>query len=227
MPELLKKAGVYTHLATDHFHYFEDGGATYHNRFSTWEFFRGQEGDSWRRAGGAESAGRGRAAAHSRGRAGLDQPGVHEERVGHAPGTDVCRGAGFYPAEQGFGPLVFADWRPSIRTSPYFFRSKYKDLYAEHYDAYKAKGGRPFDWPPYRKVEETPDEVEHCRYEYAALLSMCDAHLGKVLAMMDELDMWNDTMLIVCTDHGFMLGEHDCWAKGWQPYYNENAHVPL
>src|ERR1051325_9714432 len=47
MPEILKNAGVYTHLATDHFHYFEDGGATYHNRYSTWEFFRGQEGDQW------------------------------------------------------------------------------------------------------------------------------------------------------------------------------------
>jgi hypothetical protein len=47
MPEMLKKAGIYTHLVTDHLHYFEDGGATYHNRFSTWEYFRGQEGDPW------------------------------------------------------------------------------------------------------------------------------------------------------------------------------------
>jgi arylsulfatase A-like enzyme len=44
---------------------------------------------------------------------------------------------------------------------------------------------------------------------------------------MDELDLWKDTMLIVCTDHGYMLGEHDCWAKSWMPYYNENANVPL
>src|ERR1035437_5600686 len=56
---------------------------------------------------------------------------------------------------------------------------------------------------------------------------MCDAHLGQVMAVMDELDLWKDTMLIVCTDHGFILGEHDSWAKGWLPYYNENAHVPL
>ena len=47
MPEMLKKAGVYTHLVTDHYHYWEDGGATYHNRYSTWELFRGQEGDPW------------------------------------------------------------------------------------------------------------------------------------------------------------------------------------
>ena len=30
MPQILKEHGVYTHLATDHQHYFEDGGATYH-----------------------------------------------------------------------------------------------------------------------------------------------------------------------------------------------------
>ena len=41
-PELLKAKGVHSHLVTDHYHYFEYGGATYHNRYSTFEFFRGQ-----------------------------------------------------------------------------------------------------------------------------------------------------------------------------------------
>src|SRR5688500_7442970 len=48
MPELLRRNGVYTHLATDHQHYFEDGGGTYHNRYNTWEYTRGQEGDLWK-----------------------------------------------------------------------------------------------------------------------------------------------------------------------------------
>ena len=47
MPELLKKNGVYTHLISDHQHYWEDGGATYHTRYSSWECVRGQEGDNW------------------------------------------------------------------------------------------------------------------------------------------------------------------------------------
>lgn len=38
MPELLKEADVYTHLASDHNHYWEDGGATYHSRYSSYEF---------------------------------------------------------------------------------------------------------------------------------------------------------------------------------------------
>ena len=31
-PETMRLNGVYTHLVTDHNHYFEDGGSTYHNR---------------------------------------------------------------------------------------------------------------------------------------------------------------------------------------------------
>ena len=48
MPQLLDNAGVYTHLSTDHYHYFEDGGMTYHNRYTSWDFERGQEGDPWK-----------------------------------------------------------------------------------------------------------------------------------------------------------------------------------
>ena len=48
MPEILKDNGVYTHLITDHQHYWEDGGATYHNRYNSYEFVRGQEGDLWK-----------------------------------------------------------------------------------------------------------------------------------------------------------------------------------
>ena len=48
MPEILKENGVYTHLVSDHYHYWEDGGATYHTRYNTWEGVRGQEGDPWK-----------------------------------------------------------------------------------------------------------------------------------------------------------------------------------
>ena len=44
----MKTAGVYSHLVSDHYHYFEDGGAGYHTRYDTWEFIRGQEYDTWK-----------------------------------------------------------------------------------------------------------------------------------------------------------------------------------
>jgi arylsulfatase A-like enzyme len=44
---------------------------------------------------------------------------------------------------------------------------------------------------------------------------------------MDELDLWQDTLLIVNTDHGFLMGEHDWWAKCRMPFWQEIAHIPL
>ena len=39
--------------------------------------------------------------------------------------------------------------------------------------------------------------------------------------------MWEDTLLIVNTDHGFMLSEHEWWGKIVMPFYEEVAHTPL
>ena len=74
---------------------------------------------------------------------------------------------------------------------------------------------------------ESENTIEHVRYNYAALVSKCDRYLGKVLDVMDKYNLWEDTMLIVNTDHGFLLGEHGWWGKTSMPIYNEIAHTPL
>ena len=40
------------------------------------------------------------------------------------------------------------------------------------------------------------------------------------------MDRWpvDDTLLIVNTDYGLLLGEHGWWAKGGPPMYNETPH---
>lgn len=48
MPEILRENGIYTHMISDHQHYWEDGGANYHHRYDSWEMVRGQEGDRWK-----------------------------------------------------------------------------------------------------------------------------------------------------------------------------------
>jgi len=226
MPKILREAGVYTHLATDHYHYFEDGGATYHTKYSSYEFFRGQEGDAW--IGQVKDP----VVPPTVADRGLSNPMWRQDFINREHMKEEHQ----QPQPQTFrAGLDFIrrnvdqdKWFLQIETfdphEPFFSQRKYKDLFAKHYDNYK---GRRFDWPPYRSVQETPEEIEHCRYEYASLMAMCDAYMGNVLDLFDELDLWKDTMLIVCTDHGFMLGEHECWAKIWQPFYEEVAHVPL
>ncbi len=117
------------------------------------------------------------------------------------------------------------NWFVQIETfdphEPFFSHRRYKDLYPYDHASITR------DWPMYGPVSESPDEIQHIRYEYAALLSECDSYLGEVLDIMDQHDLWRDTMLVVWTDHGFMLGEHDCWAKIVMPFYEEVAHTPF
>jgi arylsulfatase A-like enzyme len=216
MPELLQKSGVYTHLVTDHYHYWEDGGATYHNRYGSCEFSRGQEFDLWK--GEVRDPARAPAIRSERP---YEVNRKYMQREKDLPQTRTFEmGLEFLKTNRD------ADrWFLSIETfdphEPFYTVEKYKSLYAHAYD------GPRFDWPHYSRVKETPEQVEHCRKEYAALVSMCDASLGKVLNFMDRHRMWDDTLLIVTTDHGFMLGEHDWWAKVKMPFYEEISHIPF
>ena len=77
------------------------------------------------------------------------------------------------------------------------------------------------DWPRYGRVDELPEECEELRANYYAVVSLCDFLLGQLLDYFDAHDMWKDTALVVTTDHGFLLGEHDFWAKNRMNLYQE------
>jgi arylsulfatase A-like enzyme len=127
------------------------------------------------------------------------------------------------------------NWFCQIETfdphEPFFTYEDYRKLYAAggvgDSAAYPPYDGPELDWPDYVRVSESPETVAHVRSLYAALLTMCDRSLGRVIAAMDEHDMWDDTMLIVGTDHGFLLGEHDWWGKNTPPFFQETIHLPL
>ena len=231
MPEILKHNGVYSHLVTDHQHYWEDGGATYHNRYNSYELVRGQEGDLWK--GHVEP----KIEVPPNTRAANDPNAVDRDWVQDWINRSYMPQPEDQPQAQTFGlGMEFIrdnrdadNWFLQIETfdphEPFFSHQEFKNLYPKIFD--EAPPELPSDWPSYKPVTESPEYVQFMRYQYTALLSMCDRYLGRVLDLMDELRMWDDTMLIVCTDHGFLLGEHDWWAKNRQPWYQELAHTPL
>ena len=63
--------------------------------------------------------------------------------------------------------------------------------------------GPILDWPRYKRHEETALEVQELRANYAALLSMCEEYFGRLLDYMDRHFIWEDTTVILTTDHGF------------------------
>ena len=221
MPELLKRHGVHTHLVSDHHHYWEDGGATYHTRYSTWEAVRGQEYDPWQ--GRVEDPAMPPSTGHDDGAA-LRQYWANrrylESEAAHPLAQTFAKGLAFIEAnhqQEGW----FLQLEAFDPHEPFFAAPRFEGFYPHDYD------GSHFDWPRYGPVTETAEQVQHARLQYAALVSMCDAYLGKVLDLMDKHDLWEDTLLIVNTDHGFLLGEHGYWGKLQMPWYDELVHLPL
>lgn len=226
IPEMLKNAGVHTHLSSDHPHYWEDGGATYHPRYNTWDFTRGQEGDPW--------IGQ------------VRDPDIPASVFGPSSKKKLQRQDAInrlhtnrsetFPLNLTFkNGLEFIhrnreedNWFLQIETfdphEPFVSLAEHKAAYA---DRYGSSDGPSADWPPYREVRESRDAVERARLDYASLVTACDTKLGEILDTFDALDLWKDTMLIVWTDHGFLLGEHDSWAKCWTHFYEEIARTPF
>ncbi|HVW55494.1 MAG TPA: sulfatase [Rhizobiaceae bacterium] len=227
-PEALKTAGAYSHLTSDHYHYWEDGGATYHTRYNSFDFIRGQESDPWK-ALLTSPIDRIREKYHPR----QNDPNSKQNPYHHMINREFIKEEKDFPSVQCFeAGFRFLDinrtadnWFLQIETfdphEPFFAPERFKTKFPTAYE------GPILDWPRYERVTEPQEEIDELRANYFALLSLCDDLLGRFLDYFDEHDMWKDTVLILSTDHGFLLGEHDWWAKNRMPLYEEISHIPL
>ncbi|MBQ6333788.1 MAG: sulfatase-like hydrolase/transferase [Erysipelotrichaceae bacterium] len=220
--EVLRENDIYTHLVTDHSHYWEDGGCTYHNRYDTWEGFRGQEGDRYV----AHDIEVDVKQSHPLNKKGISVVQHYRNRTRQTCKEDMPSVKTFAAGIEFLKEHVCKDnWFLQIEAfdphEPFYVSQEFRKLYGlpEEETLY---------WPRYGGMpEEYRNDMELCRKEYAALISMCDESLGKVLDLMDENDMWKDTCLIVNTDHGFLLGEHEYLGKNFPPCYDELVHLPF
>ena len=62
-------------------------------------------------------------------------------------------------------------------------------------------------------------------HQYYAAISAVDDQIGRMVETLDSLDLTADTLLVVSSDHGDMLGSHGRTAK--QVPYEESIGVPL
>lgn len=233
MPEILKKNGIHTHLSTDHYHYMEDGGATYHERFNTYELHRGQENDGWMADLSPKES---EFAPNQVGTEYFFEAIRQTKKVGgwqNEANREVLKSEKDYPMHLTFDNglqfleknHMYDNWFLQIETfdphEPFTSPDQYNSQF------FSPDEGFVPDWPPYATVHEEEKLIEGIRKKYKALLTFCDAQLGRLLDKMDEYHLWDDTMLIVNTDHGFFLAEYGYWGKGNTPNYEILVHTPL
>lgn len=77
--------------------------------------------------------------------------------------------------------------------------------------------------PP--KTPLDTDTSQKLVHGYFASVSYVDAQIGRVLGRLHDLDMENDTIVIVTSDHGFHLGDQSMWGKATN--FELSTRVPL
>lgn len=217
MTQEFRKKGIYSHIVTDHCHYMDRGGENYLQEYSTWDYIRGQEYDPW-----VSKV--------------TQMPSF--EHYGHVfPQYELNRTRfveeSDYPTPRTF--KAACDWLEANKDEDNYFLQvevfdphepfdtpkEYKDQY---WDAYM---GPRFNCSSYEAVTEPKEAIEHLQHRYAACVTMADAWFGKLIATLQKLELYDDTLIILTTDHGHLLGEHGFTGKNFTHGYNFLTNIPL
>lgn len=226
MPEILKEKNVHSQMFSDHAHYVIPGGENYTKGFAGWDVYRGQEGDPWR-TNRPEKNGLRKTVPP----AGLKGVYSEEERFNREsfrteydyPSVKTLYNASRW-LEENHNADNFLLWVECFDPhEPYDAPMHYLRLYESEEDY----GGLDFTHPDYQPNIFSEAETRHLKNRCKALMTMTDRHLGEIFDVLDAHNMWEDTLVILTTDHGFHLGEHGYMAKNYMPPYNEVFHIPL
>ncbi len=96
--------------------------------------------------------------------------------------------------------------------------------------------GTPMLHPNYGRASDyTPGELRNLRAHYCAEAELVDRWAGRILQKVDDLGLWENSIVVFTTDHGMFLGERDRTGKSnyvpnddrYWPLYPELAHIPL
>lgn len=114
---------------------------------------------------------------------------------------------------------VHEDWR-----APDY----YTDYYSPNYS------GLDYSYPNYGYTDiYQPHEIQRLRARYAAEVTLTDRWVGHLLRTMELMGLFENTMILLLSDHGMYLGEHKCMGKHtvdpdepW-PIYDEVGRIPM
>ena len=72
----------------------------------------------------------------------------------------------------------------------------------------------------------TREDFEFMKLEYDRRLAFVDSEFGRLFDSLKERGLWDDTLLVVSSDHGDEFGEHGCLYH-LSSLYDEQVRVPL
>ncbi|MBT4888882.1 MAG: sulfatase-like hydrolase/transferase, partial [Rhodospirillales bacterium] len=73
--------------------------------------------------------------------------------------------------------------------------------------------------------EITDDDIRNARHAYYGNISYFDDWLGKIIQTLDETNLRENTIIMVISDHGDMLGERGLWYK--MVFFEYASRIPM
>jgi arylsulfatase A-like enzyme len=232
LPGVLSRHGHTSMLVSDHYHLWEKGAGNYHFDFDGFEFIRGQELDKWVTDPTVP----------------IEYPASSEKLARHcgpeALDQYLRNTAAMRYERDRFAPQVFeraGEWLEKNHRRPdgFFLMIDCFDPHepfdppAADVESYAPNyRGERVIWPNYGECDLSEEELEYVRALYSAELTMVDRWLGRFLDKAEQLGLFEDTAIVVTTDHGHLFGEHGLMGKPWagisdSNLYQELVHVPL
>jgi arylsulfatase A-like enzyme len=226
----LRAQGVTTMLVSDHPHLFEVGGENYHTDFGAWAYERGHESDPWRTAVDPSWVGTptvlpsarepGRAHAYDRSRTWFR---AEEDFPGPRTMAEAARWIRQEAPSHGRFFLMVDEFDPH---EPFDTPAPFASMYDPDWDG-------PIEiWPPYLVDAVASGQLDertarHIRANYGSKLTFIDHWFNRLLDALAETGLERSTGVVLCTDHGHYLGEHDLFGKPGVPIYSQMGRIPM
>jgi len=81
-------------------------------------------------------------------------------------------------------------------------------------------------WPTPDKDELPPEKIEVVRNAYDACIAYIDVQIGQLLGELERRGLRENTVIVVTSDHGELLGEHDLFGHG-ASLFEPEIRIPL
>lgn len=114
--------------------------------------------------------------------------------------------------------------------TPYAAPRKYFDLYSpEQIQVPEIPNGYRKTLPPgvtdLKPFVGGLEETKRAIAAYYACISFVDNQVGLLLQTMDEQDLWDNTVVVFISDHGYHTGHNGLWHKGW--LFEQTTRTPM
>jgi len=227
LAEILQRNGYTTGFFADTYHMFKPT-QNYHRGFTSWEFIRGQESDNWRlgRIDDVEWEK-------------YTPPGTEKSADAHRliqyllNSRDRKREEDWTSAKTFLAAIRFLE--DAQHNRPFFLwvdcfdphepwdpPKKYADLYCPGWN-------RP--WDPiagFGAIDPADEEARaRCRANFYGECTFVDKWVGALLDKVDALGLTDETLVVVCSDHGTELYEHGVAGKGLNCRHRNNSEILL